>query len=45
MKNFSDPETQKKLLDNIDLDYKKKTGENTWKDFKIATCMFVCLII
>lgn len=34
MKNFSDPETQKKLLDNIDLDYKKKTGENTWKDFK-----------
>lgn len=34
MKNFYDPETQKKLLDNIDLDYKKKTGENTWKDFK-----------
>lgn len=34
MKNFSDPETQKKLLDNIDLDYKKKTGENTWKNFK-----------
>ncbi len=34
MKNFSDPETQKELLDNIDLDYKKKTGENTWKDFK-----------
>ena len=34
MKNFSDPETQKKLLENIDLDYKKKTGENTWKDFK-----------
>ena len=34
MKNFSDPETQKKLLDNIDLDYKKKTGENTLKDFK-----------
>lgn len=34
MKNFSDTETQKKLLDNIDLDYKKKTGENTWKDFK-----------
>ena len=34
MKNFSDPETQKKLLDNIDLEYKKKTGENTWKDFK-----------
>lgn len=34
MKNFSDPETQKKLLDNIDLDYKKKTDENTWKDFK-----------
>lgn len=34
MKNFSDPETQKKLLDNIDLDYKKKTGGNTWKDFK-----------
>lgn len=34
MKNFSDPETQKKLLDNIDLDYKKKTVENTWKDFK-----------
>lgn len=34
MKNFSDHETQKKLLDNIDLDYKKKTGENTWKDFK-----------
>lgn len=34
MKNFSDPETQKKLLDNIDLDYKKKTGENTWKDFQ-----------
>lgn len=34
MKNFSDPETQKKLLDNIDLDYKKKTSENTWKDFK-----------
>lgn len=34
MKNFSDHEIQKKLLDNIDLDYKKKTGENTWKDFK-----------
>ena len=34
MKNFSDPDTQKELLGNLDLDYKKKTGENTWKDFQ-----------
>ena len=34
MKNFSDQDTQKELLGNLDLDYKKKTGENTWKDFQ-----------
>jgi len=34
MKNFSDPETQKELLRNLELDYKKKSGENTWKDFQ-----------
>lgn len=29
-----DPDLQKQLQANLDAQYKKKTGENTWKDFK-----------
>lgn len=28
------PELQKQLQDNLDTQYKKKTGENTWKNFQ-----------
>lgn len=34
MKNITNPDLQKELLGNLELDYKKKSGENTWKDFK-----------
>ena len=32
--NIEDPDLQKQLQANLDAQYKKKTGENTWKDFK-----------
>ena len=34
MKNIADPDLQKDLLGNLELDYKKKTDENTWKSFQ-----------